>query len=243
MSVPRVYTAINVVSADLARTGLAKTHLNQADQYYYRAIDDLYDCLSPLLAQHKLCILPRVLERTCTEREGLSGELLMSVTVKAAFDMVSSEDGSSHVIESYGEALDGGDKGTAKAMSAAYKHAILQAFCVPVNGLQDADGGSAKLRSARGNPKAKVQPEQGWDQWADDVQDVVRVCETVSALDLVQERHRALLGAIKRERPDLYGSLGTAISTKREELSPRSATHPTKRPTRKKASTTKVTKA
>ena len=46
--------------------------------------------------------------------------------------LISVEDGSSHKVEAYGEALDGGDKATAKAMSAAYKSAMVQTFCIPV---------------------------------------------------------------------------------------------------------------
>lgn len=49
----------------------------------------------------------------------------MSVTVRVAFALVSSEDGSTHIAEAYGEALDPSDKATAKAMSAAYKCAML----------------------------------------------------------------------------------------------------------------------
>ena len=44
----------------------------------------------------------------------------VNVLLRVAFDLVSVEDGSVHTVEAYGEALDEGDKGTAKAMSAAY---------------------------------------------------------------------------------------------------------------------------
>ena len=112
--------------------GIAKRHRNERDDYRYRSIDDVVIRLSPLLAKHKLCVLPRVLERTSAERAGDGDLLLVSVTLRIAFDLVSSADGSSHTIEAFGEALDACDKATAKAMSSAYKYALLQAFCVPV---------------------------------------------------------------------------------------------------------------
>ncbi len=116
MSIPRVYAAISAVTADLSGAGIPKRRINLEEQYAYRGIDDVYDRLSPLLAKHKLCILPRVLERTCTDRSGPGGDLLVSVSIRAAFHLVSAEDGSAHVIESFGEALDAGDKGTSKAI-------------------------------------------------------------------------------------------------------------------------------
>ena len=50
MSAPSVYAAINAVSAELAEHGIAKSHVNEADDYKYRSIDDLLDRLAPLLA-------------------------------------------------------------------------------------------------------------------------------------------------------------------------------------------------
>ena len=59
MAAPFVYAAINAVSAELSRTGIAKIHVNHADDYKYRSIDDLLDRLAPLLARHRLCVLSR----------------------------------------------------------------------------------------------------------------------------------------------------------------------------------------
>jgi hypothetical protein len=48
-------------SSALARNGIAKDHLNDDEDYAYRSIDDVLNRLSPLLAEHKLCVLARVL--------------------------------------------------------------------------------------------------------------------------------------------------------------------------------------
>ena len=69
MSAPSVYAAINAVSAELADHGIAKTRVNEADDYCYRSIDDLLDRLALLLAKHRLCVLPRALKRTEVERQ------------------------------------------------------------------------------------------------------------------------------------------------------------------------------
>ena len=61
------------------------------------------------------------------------------MTVKCEFDFVAAEDGASHCVTVYGEAMDSGDKAKNKAMSAAMKYACLQTFCVPTEGDNDAD--------------------------------------------------------------------------------------------------------
>ena len=134
-----VYRAINAVQADLARTGIAKDRRNQQQGYQFRGIDDVYAALAPLLAKHQLCILPRMLARTSTERQTPRGGVLFYVTVEAEFDFVSAEDGSRHTVKTFGEAMDSGDKATNKAMSAAYKYAAFQAFSIPTEGDNDAD--------------------------------------------------------------------------------------------------------
>src|SRR4029079_10740650 len=105
------------------------------------SVDEVSTRLGPLLAKHRLCVLPRVLKHRTREYAGEQDAMLVSVRLLAAFDLVSARDRSCHTVQGWGEALDGGDKGTAKAMSSAYKGAMLQAFCIPV-ACDDADASS-----------------------------------------------------------------------------------------------------
>lgn len=135
----RVYQAIAAVTAEIGKEGIAKERNNTEQKYTFRGIDDVYNALSPIIARHNLCILPRVLSRDVSERKTKSGSPLFSVTVEVEFDFVSAEDGSKHIVKTYGEAMDTADKATNKAMSAAYKYAAMQAFCIPTEGDNDAD--------------------------------------------------------------------------------------------------------
>lgn len=200
---PHVYRAINRITCAFAKAGIGKTHSNLIDQYQYRSIDDVLNRLSPLLAQHRLCVLPRVLRRKCSDREGELGLLLVNVRLLVAFDLVSARDGSRHTVVAWGEALDASDKGTAKAMSSAFKLAMLEAFCVPV-ATEDADASSHKLAK----PTATPEPPNGWETWAEDIREMIAGCESSDALDRVRTRHAKLLAALKRERPDLYAGIG-----------------------------------
>lgn len=135
----KVYHAINKVQATLAKSGIGKDRRNVQQGYAFRGIDDMYNALAPLLAENGLCILPRVLSRHCEERTNAKGTALFYVDVEAEFDFVSAEDGSTHTVKTFGEAMDSGDKATNKAMSAAYKYAVMQAFSIPTEGDNDAD--------------------------------------------------------------------------------------------------------
>lgn len=147
-----VYKAIAAVQDELARMGISKEKKNIQQGYNFRGIDDVYNVLAPVLAKNKLCFLPRVLTRSCVERQTQKGNALFYVTVEAEFDLVSAEDGSMHTIRTFGEAMDSADKATNKAMSAAYKYAAFQTFCIPVD-VEDADATTHEV-------KAKAAPKQ-----------------------------------------------------------------------------------
>lgn len=143
MSEIDVYKLISKVSEELSHEGISKdrtsTNASGKVMYNFRGIDDIYNTLAPIIAKHGLVILPRVISRECTERTSSNNNALFYVVVEAEFDFISSNDGSKHTVKTFGEAMDSGDKATNKAMSAAYKYAAFQAFCIPTQADNDAD--------------------------------------------------------------------------------------------------------
>lgn len=160
---PNVYELIAAVSGELAKEGISKDRKNEQQGFKFRGIDDVYNALAPLLAKHGLVILPRMLSREVVERTTKNGGVLFYVTVAAEFDFVSSHDGSRHTVRTYGEAMDSGDKATNKAMSAAYKYATIQAFCVPTEGDNDSD---------RTTHEVQAKAPDGFELWAHDLESV-----------------------------------------------------------------------
>jgi hypothetical protein len=139
MNEKKVYKAIAEVTSKLAKEGISKARKNEQQGYKFRGIDDVYNALAPFLAEAKLCILPHVEHRECVERINHKGTALFYVTVQVRFSFVSAEDGSEHQVVTYGEAMDSGDKATNKAM---------QAFCIPTEGDNDADGQTHEVKAA-----------------------------------------------------------------------------------------------
>ena len=154
-----VYQAISAVQMSLAKLGIEKVQENKFDKYKFRGIDDIYNALAPLLAQNRLCILPRMITRTCEERTSQKGGALFYVTVDAEFDFVAASDGSKHTVRIFGEAMDRSDKATNKAMSAAYKYACFQTFCIPTEGDNDADFTTHEVQEKFQTPVEKEQPK------------------------------------------------------------------------------------
>ena len=155
---PAVYQAIAAVMKDMAAEGIGKVRKNQQQNYNFRGIDDVYNALAPILARHQLCMLPRVLSREVVERQTKSGGALFYTVVDAEFDLVSAVDGSTHTIRTVGEAMDSADKSSNKAMSAAYKYAAMQAFCIPTEGDNDADAQTHEVAARRPAPTQAAKP-------------------------------------------------------------------------------------
>ena len=150
----KVYQAINKVQRALSAEGISKDRRNQQQGYSFRGIDDVLNALSPLLGMYGLCVLPRVISRECTERQSAKGGTIFNVVCEVEFDFVCTDDGSKHVVKTYGEAMDSADKATNKAMSAAYKYAAIQAFAIPTEGDNDADAHTPEVRP--GMPEDRI---------------------------------------------------------------------------------------
>jgi hypothetical protein len=208
-----VYQAINAIVAELSCTGIARNHRNEEGDYLYRSIDDVLGALAPLLARHRLCVLPRVLEREAVRSSRTSN----LVSVHVAFDLVSALDGSVHTIESFGEAIDDSDKGTAKAISSAFKLVMLQAFCIPVP-QDDVDATSPRLHPGKLNGASLPEPPEGWESWVAEAIDIVSTCQSAEAVDRLCSGRRQLLSALQHARPELYAKVGEAIAARLVEL-------------------------
>ena len=99
----------------------------------------MYNALCPILAECSLVIIPRVLSRQSQDKPTKNNGISVYTVVEVEYDIVCSIDGSRHVARTIGEAMDSGDKSTAKAMSVAYKYLCFQLFAIPTEGDNDPD--------------------------------------------------------------------------------------------------------
>lgn len=134
-----IYGALAKATGDIAESGVAKLGRNKEQGYEYRAMDDIYNVVAAALSKNGLVFVPNVLERSVEQRQSKYNTILYNVVVKVEYTIYHAGGGSIEFVV-YGEAMDTGDKGTNKAMTAALKYALIQIFAIPLVGTNaDAD--------------------------------------------------------------------------------------------------------
>lgn len=127
---PTVVQALSLVMEDVRKVG--KDSRNTDQNYKFRGIDAVMNAVGPALRKFGVVVVPVLLEASyrdvLTSREKRSREC--TVKVKYVFYGPA---GDSIECVTPGESMDFGDKGAAKAMSVAYRIALLQALCLPTD--------------------------------------------------------------------------------------------------------------
>lgn len=148
---------------------VAKNDDNTYDKYKYRGIDAVMNALNPAMRKNGIFVVPEVLEHHQEERTSNKGGMLIYTTCKVRYTFFA-KDGSSLDAVVVGEAMDRSDKSTNKAMSAAFKYACFQTFCIPTEEMMDTEAESPEAepkKSQRGTQKAKkASPETPAEQSA-----------------------------------------------------------------------------
>lgn len=176
---------IHQAITDIMSEGYAitKDKRNQTQGFMYRGIDDVMNTFQPLLAKHRIFVVPEVIEQQRMERTTGKDRTLLYAILKMRYTFYA-EDGSSISAVVIGEGMDSGDKASNKAMSVAMKYAMFQVFCIPTEEMQDPDAETpepSKPKAEQPAPKpvhcadcgAEIQPYQdgngktvGVDRWS-----------------------------------------------------------------------------
>lgn len=139
LKIPKIYGAIVATMRDIGAVG--KDQVNSFDKYKFRGIDDVYNALSPAMVKNGIFVVPEVLNMEQEDRQSKQGGTQIHTILDMQYTFYA-EDGSSVVAKVVGEAMDRSDKSVNKAMSAAFKYACFQTFCIPTEEMKDADAES-----------------------------------------------------------------------------------------------------
>lgn len=131
--------AMVAIAREIAAEGIGKTRKNTQQGYNFRGVDEVMNAFAPVLAKHGVVVVPEFSGWQMSERTSSKGGALFDVLVAGKFTFTH-EDGSSITAGPfYGEAMDSADKATNKAMAVAFKYAMFQTFCVPLEGVTGGD--------------------------------------------------------------------------------------------------------
>jgi hypothetical protein len=140
-----IHVAIPRIIGDLPAIG-KDSEMKEGPRYSYRGIDDIMPHIKQLFARHGVHVAP--IFEIVSDTEILVGKYDTKMTravVKGMFRFTAN-DGSSVVAQTIGEARDAGDKAWTKAMTSAFKYAILEVFAIA--GADDPDDYRPELTQA-----------------------------------------------------------------------------------------------
>jgi hypothetical protein len=124
-----VQEAITNVMAEVGAVG--KGEQNRQQGFNFRGIDATVNALSPAMRRHGVTVRPCEVHNVTYEAfQSKSGGRLTSCRVIVSYAF-RGPDGDEIVSTVAAESMDSGDKGTAKAMSVAFRIALLQTFALP----------------------------------------------------------------------------------------------------------------
>ncbi len=125
-----IYTALAAVMADCDH--VAKRDRNEHQRFLFRGIDAVVNAVGPVLRKHGVMVVPNVEHVTYDQVSTSTGKPATACRVLATYTFYA-PDGSSIDTRVAAEAWDNGDKAAPKAMSVAFRTALLQALALPTD--------------------------------------------------------------------------------------------------------------
>lgn len=137
--------AMNAIMKDVG--AIAKKDKNTSQGFNFRGIDSVVNAVAPALQKYGVIVVPTVEDyQYATVEIGRNRTAMGHVRVKVTYTFIGAN-GDSIKASVVGEAMDAGDKATAKAMSVAFRTALLQSLSLPTDEA-DPDASSYERSSA-----------------------------------------------------------------------------------------------
>lgn len=145
-------------------TVVAKGDKNDFHNFLFRGIDRVINQVGPALRSHGVVVLPELRDLSTRDVTTSNNKLTREVTVTVAYTFYG-PDGDHLVCVVPGEAQDSGDKAVSKAMSVAFRTALIQALAIPTE-QQDPDAQSyTRKPDALTGWKNKLMKEAETREW------------------------------------------------------------------------------
>lgn len=152
-------------------TAIGKSDFNDFHRFNFRGIDTVLDHVGPAFREHGILTFPKLVSLTAETVKSSKDKPMRLTTVTVEYTFVGPA-GDRETTTVPGEAWDLEDKGSSKAMSVAFRTALLQVLAIPTKE-RDPHAGpivSTKLAALREEAKQLTMGQQGWtfEQLADE---------------------------------------------------------------------------
>lgn len=206
---PTIMQLMSLAMSDIG--AVKKADRNSSQNFNFRGIDAVINAVSPAFQKFGIVVTPTVIEHTYGSVEiGAKRTPMAHVTVKVTYTFYgpSGDWMASTVV---GEAMDSGDKAMAKAMSVAFRTALLQSLALPTDDLDpDHDTYQRSDRAPQEDAKPKEKPtEAKFKEWvetmaqANDLATLNIVGVEANTFDLTDEQRNTLRGLFITHRDAL----------------------------------------
>jgi ERF superfamily len=219
---PTVWQAFAAAKAEMSPVG--KDSVNDQQHFRFRGVDAVVNAAAQALNRHGVILVPVLLKaKYGTVEVGQKRTLMANVRVRVRYE-VTGPRGDHFDVVVPGEAMDSGDKGVAKAMSVAYRIALIQSLNLPTGDPEvDATSYERSPRQAysaadafdsatpaprRQAAQVQVPPLADDDPWKAKIDDIADKDEATAVYAEVAEMRKA--GTIDDARAARLGSLITA---------------------------------
>lgn len=149
-----IHEALVAVMVDVG--AVAKRDENAKFNFMFRGIDAVVNAVSPALKKHGVVVLPNVLDVRYDEVTTVNGKSSTACRVRVAY-VFHGPAGDQLTATVIGEAMDVGDKASPKAMSVAFRTALLQALALPTDDMDPDDFNYEKAEAPK--PMTEAQKE------------------------------------------------------------------------------------
>ncbi|RZT87552.1 ERF superfamily protein [Pseudonocardia sediminis] len=153
---PTVVEAMAAVMEDVR--AVAKNDRNQQQQYAFRGIDAVVNAVGPIFRKHQVVPMPVLESVNYRDVQTSNGKPSRECTVTVRYRFFGPAGDSIDAVTP-GESMDFGDKGAPKAMSVAYRIALLQALCLPTSDT-DPDAETYERAIGSGQPPPQRETKQ-----------------------------------------------------------------------------------
>jgi hypothetical protein len=155
---PNIYAAFSAAMEEVQ--AVRKEGFNDSQRYNFRGVDQVVNAVGPIFRKHHIIPVPHHCVAEYRNAQTSTGKAAREVTVSATYRFYGP---AGDYIEAVvpGESLDSGDKGTAKAMSVAYRIVLLQSLCIPTDD-RDPDQDSYERVAVDPVVEARVVVAEAW---------------------------------------------------------------------------------
>lgn len=168
-----------------------KNGYNSHQKYHYMREVDVMEALKKELINNKIVMLTSSkfvdIQKKVKEKSGGDKNDEFVTTVETTHTFVDAETGEQHTITSVGSGYDSSDKGASKAITAAFKYAIMKTFMISDEGADIENDGKTEQKPVKTAPKIGAAS--------------IKVAETSSAAAKIEPKGQAVTNTVPVAAP------------------------------------------